>query len=207
MDLDQPLDRIDEHITASDRPAARREPATPRHATTRWLLPLIRRVALQDGTDVAQTVQRISSGIHVRGEVPSMLVCSCLLASIGLDVNSTAVIIGAMLISPLMSPILGMGLAAAQVDRPLLVDSARELALATVVALVTSALYFRISPLGEPTPELIARTTPTLLDVGGSCFGGVAGIVAGSRKETNLALPGVAIATALMPPLCTGKRG
>ncbi len=173
----------------------------------RWLANLRGRMTLQHGTDVEQTVSRISGSIALRGEAPWMLVCSCLLASIGLDVNSTAVIIGAMLISPLMSPILGVGLATAQVDRPLLFESAKELALATVVALLTSALYFRLSPLGEPTPELLARTTPTLLDVGVAFFGGVAGIVAGSRKQTSLALPGVAIATALMPPLCTAGFG
>ncbi len=136
-----------------------------------------------------------------------MLVCSSLLASIGLDLGSTAVVIGAMLISPLMSPILGVGLSVGIADRTLLSKASRELGLATLVALGTSTLYFFVSPLAEPTAELIARTTPTLLDVGVAFFGGVAGIVAGSRREQSLALPGVAIATALMPPLCTAGFG
>jgi len=136
-----------------------------------------------------------------------MLVCSCLLASIGLDVNSTAVIIGAMLISPLMSPILGIGLAAGTADRKLLLESGRELGFATIVSLLTSAIYFRVSPLGAVTSELLARTTPTLLDVGVAFFGGVAGIIAGTRRLSSLALPGVAIAAALMPPICTAGFG
>jgi uncharacterized hydrophobic protein (TIGR00271 family) len=165
------------------------------------------RLALISGTDVEGTEQRIEDGIPVRGERAWLLVCSCLLASIGLDVGSAAVIIGAMLISPLMSPILGVGLSVAIADRALLTKAVRELALATLVTLVVSTLYFMLSPLAEPTAEEIARTTPTLLDVGVALFGGIAGIVAGSRRDQSLALPGVAIATALMPPLCTAGFG
>jgi uncharacterized hydrophobic protein (TIGR00271 family) len=166
-----------------------------------------RRFALLDGTDVEGTTRRIEEGIPVRGERAWLLICSCLLACIGLDTGSAAVIIGAMLISPLMSPILGSGLGIAIADRALLVGALRELALATVATLGVSTLYFTLTPLGEPTGELIARTTPTLLDVGVALFGGVAGIVAGSRRDQSLALPGVAIATALMPPLCTAGFG
>jgi len=168
---------------------------------------LRRRLSLAHDTDIEETTHRITDGIRIDGEAPWMLVCSCLLASIGLDVNSTAVIIGAMLISPLMSPILGIGLATGVADRALLKLSARELGFAALLSLVTSAIYFRISPLGEPTGELIARTTPTILDVGVAFFGGVAGMVAGSRRQTSMALPGVAIATALMPPICTAGFG
>ncbi len=185
---------------------------TPRFPGGRWRLlrrvvRLRRRLSLSHDTDIEETTHRITDGIRIDGEAPWMLVCSCLLASIGLDVNSTAVIIGAMLISPLMSPILGVGLATGVADRALLKLSVRELGFAALLSLVTSAIYFRISPLGEPTGELIARTTPTLLDVGVAFFGGVAGMVAGSRRQTSMALPGVAIATALMPPICTAGFG
>lgn len=165
------------------------------------------RLALVAGTDVQGTEERIEDGIPIRGERAWLLVCSCLLASIGLDVGSAAVIIGAMLISPLMSPILGVGLGVAIADRNLLSKAVRELSLATVVTLAVSTIYFFLSPLGEPTAEEIARTTPTLLDVGVALFGGIAGIVAGSRRDQSMALPGVAIATALMPPLCTAGFG
>jgi uncharacterized hydrophobic protein (TIGR00271 family) len=164
-------------------------------------------VALTPTTDPDGTTRRITEGVRQDGEAPWLLICSCLLASIGLDLSSTAVVIGAMLISPLMSPILGVGLGAAIMDRPLLQAALRELGLSSLVALGASALYFLVSPLGEPTPELVARTAPTLLDVAVAFFGGVAGIVAGSRTKTSLALPGVAIATALMPPLCTAGFG
>lgn len=165
------------------------------------------RFALMEGTDVDGTVHRLESGIPVKGERAWLLVCSCLLASIGLDTGSAAVIIGAMLISPLMSPILGVGLGTALADRSLLQFALRELALATAITLGVSALYFTVSPLAEPTSELISRTQPTLLDVGVALFGGVAGIVAGSRRDQSMALPGVAIATALMPPLCAAGFG
>jgi len=173
----------------------------------RQVVRLRRRLRLNDDTAIEETTARITAGSRLQGEGPWMLVCACLLASIGLDVNSTAVIIGAMLISPLMSPILGIGLGIGIADRALLQKSARELGFAAVVSLLVSALYFRLSPLGEPTGELIARTTPTILDVGVAFFGGVAGIVAGSRRQTSMALPGVAIATALMPPICTAGFG
>jgi uncharacterized hydrophobic protein (TIGR00271 family) len=129
------------------------------------------------------------------------------LASIGLDVSSAAVVIGAMLISPLMGPIIGVGLGMGVTNRALLQRSLQELGLAVLVSLLVSSAYFLVSPFAAPTAELLARTRPTLLDVGVAFFGGVAGIVAGSRKQLSLALPGVAIATALMPPLCTASFG
>jgi uncharacterized hydrophobic protein (TIGR00271 family) len=166
------------------------------------------RISLFRGTDREGTVERLTAGAKLNPANSWLLVCSAILASIGLDVSSPAVIIGAMLISPLMGPILGVGLGMGITDRALLQHSLRELAFATVFCLVASGLYFLISPLATPTPELIARTRPTLLDVGVAFFGGVAGIVAGSRREQNLVtLPGVAIATALMPPLCAAGFG
>lgn len=165
------------------------------------------RAGLRAETDVAGTVERITRGASLTAENFWLLACSAVIASIGLDVSSAAVVIGAMLISPLMGPILGVGLGMGITDRNLIQRSLRELALATALAVVTSAAYFLISPLATPTPELVARTRPTLLDVGVAFFGGLAGIVAGSRKQLSLALPGVAIATALMPPLCTAGFG
>jgi len=170
--------------------------------------PILDRVAgIRNGTDVESTIRTIHSGIPLKGYNLWMLVCSAALASLGLDTNSTAVIIGAMLISPLMSPILGVGLSLGTNDRPTLIESARNLALATAVSLGTSWIYFLLTPLGEATNELLARTQPTLLDVLVAFFGGVAGIVSSSRRESNNAIPGVAIATALMPPLCTAGFG
>lgn len=164
-------------------------------------------VGIRSGTDIASTVRTIRSGIPLKGYNLWMIVCSAALASLGLDTNSTAVIIGAMLISPLMSPILGVGLALGTNDRPTLTESAKNLALATAVSLATSWLYFLLTPLGETTSELLARTQPTLLDVLVAFFGGVAGIISGSRRDATNAIPGVAIATALMPPLCTAGFG
>jgi uncharacterized hydrophobic protein (TIGR00271 family) len=165
------------------------------------------RLSLKAGTDREGTVRRVSHGASLTTENLWLLMCSAILASIGLDTSSAAVVIGAMLISPLMGPILGVGLAMGVTDRRLLQRSLRELALGTALSLGASALYFAVSPLATATPELIARTRPTLLDVGVAFFGGLAGIVAGSRRDVSLALPGVAIATALMPPLCTAGFG
>jgi uncharacterized hydrophobic protein (TIGR00271 family) len=165
------------------------------------------RVALREGTDVPGTIARVTAGASLSAENFWLLGCSAVLASIGLDVGSAAVVIGAMLISPLMGPILGVGLGVGVTNRGLLQRSLRELGLATVLVLAASGLYFLLSPLASPTTELIARTRPTLLDVGIAFFGGIAGIVAGSRKVQSMALPGVAIATALMPPLCTAGFG
>lgn len=164
-------------------------------------------LSLREGTDTYGTITGISSNVQIRGANIWILICAAGLASIGLDVDSVAVIIGAMLISPLMAPILGIGLGVGINDRVLLVDSVKNFAIAAGVSLGASAFYFLLTPLGEPTPELTARIEPTLLDVGVALFGGVAGIIAGSRRERANVLPGVAIATALMPPLCTAGFG
>ncbi|HET9276423.1 MAG TPA: DUF389 domain-containing protein [Gemmatimonadales bacterium] len=179
----------------------------PRHTLPSPLAALRRRMSLHAGTDVQGTIQRVTDGASLSAENLWLLGCSAIVASIGLDVSSAAVVIGAMLISPLMGPILGVGLAMGVTDRDLLQRSFRELAIATLLSLAVSTVYFLLSPLAAPTPELIARTRPTLLDVGVAFFGGVAGIVAGSRRQVSLALPGVMIATALMPPLCTAGFG
>lgn len=175
--------------------------------TGRVMIFLKRVFDIRQTADPENAVRTIQENIPVRGYNMWLLMCAAVLASIGLDTNSTAVIIGAMLISPLMSPILGVGLSLAIQDEQLLTRSLRNLAIATVLSLTMSFLYFKVSPFGNPTTELTARTYPTLLDVMVALFGGIAGIVSASRSGTSNAIPGVAIATALMPPLCTAGYG
>ncbi len=159
-------------------------------------------VDLQQGTDKENTIISIKNNKRVRGANAWLLMCSIMIASLGLDLNSPAVIIGAMLISPLMSPILGIGLSVAINDRDALYTSLFHFGVSILIALVTSTLYFYITPFGEITPEIQSRTQPTLLDGLVAVFGGLAGIISISRKDSSNAIPGVAIATALMPPLC-----
>jgi uncharacterized hydrophobic protein (TIGR00271 family) len=168
---------------------------------------LRRWAGLAEGTDIEGTVAQVTADASLRGANLWLLACSSVLASIGLDTNSAAVIIGAMLISPLMGPIVGVGLATAIDDRALLVRALKSFGMAMTISLVASFLYFLATPLGEITSELQSRTSPTLLDVGVAFFGGLAGIVSTSRREQTMAIPGVAIATALMPPLCTAGFG
>lgn len=168
----------------------------------------LRRISsIAGGTDTEGTINTIRGNVEIRGANLWMLFCSAVLASIGLDLNSAAVIIGAMLISPLMSPILGIGLAVGINDKNLLQLSLKNFGTAVIIGLSTGFLYFAITPLGIATPEIAARTSPTLLDVSVAFFGGMAGIIAGSRSDKTTAIPGVAIATALMPPLCTSGFG
>ena len=164
-------------------------------------------INLQKTTDALGTISTIKAGIVIKGYNIWILVASTVLACIGLDTNSVAVIIGAMLISPLMSPILGIGLAVGINDRETLRNSLYNFGIAVAVSLLAAVIYFWLTPLGRETAEMAARTKPTLLDVMVGFFGGVAGIVAGSRKEKTNAIPGVAIATALMPPLCVAGFG
>lgn len=150
---------------------------------------------------------RIRGDIHMKGSNLWILMFAIFVASIGLNVNSTAVIIGAMLISPLMGPIMGIGYGAGINDFELIRRSFKNLTIATFIALLTSTLYFLISPLDTAQSELLSRTTPTAWDVLIGFFGGLAGIVGATRKEKSNVIPGVAIATALMPPLCTAGFG
>ncbi|MGN0623993.1 MAG: DUF389 domain-containing protein [Oscillospiraceae bacterium] len=143
----------------------------------------------------------------IRGSNMWILMLAILIASIGLNVNSTAVIIGAMLISPLMSGIMTMGYSLAVRDLTLLKHSLTRFATQVVISLAASTMYFFISPLDEPTTEMIARTSPTLWDVLIALFGGIAGMIGNTRKKKGNVIPGVAIATALMPPLCTAGYG
>ncbi|HNW52428.1 MAG TPA: TIGR00341 family protein, partial [Prolixibacteraceae bacterium] len=154
-----------------------------------------------------ETIHSIEKGVDFKGVNVWTLVFAIFIASVGLNVNSTAVIIGAMLISPLMGPIMGLGLSIGIYDFDLLKKSLKNLVVAVFISVVTSAIYFFISPLSEAQSELLSRTTPTIYDVLIALFGGLAGIVAGSTKEKGNTIPGVAIATALMPPLCTAGFG
>jgi uncharacterized hydrophobic protein (TIGR00271 family) len=162
---------------------------------------------LEHGVDKRLTINEIKNKKSMSGANAWMLICSIVIASVGLDMNSPAVIIGAMLISPLMSPILGMGLAIGINDKNTLKKSLAHFGMAVAIALVTSTIYFWLTPLGERTPEIMARTEPGPLDIFIAFFGGIAGIVSIARKDISTTLPGVAIATALMPPLCVTGFG
>ncbi len=154
-----------------------------------------------------QTIEAIKRGVEFKGFNLWVLICAIFIASLGLNTNSTAVIIGAMLISPLMGPIMGIGLGVGIYDFDLIKRSFKNLFVASIISMLTSAIYFYISPLNEARSELLARTSPTLYDVLIAFFGGMAGIIALSSREKGNVLPGVAIATALMPPLCTAGYG
>lgn len=162
---------------------------------------------LHDKADDAEIERRIRDGAEMRGATPWILMFAILVASIGLNVNSTAVIIGAMLISPLMGPIMGVGLGVAVYDFDLVKRSLFNLTIAAVISLGVSTLYFTLSPLQEAQAELLARTSPTIWDVLIAVFGGMAGIIGMTRSEKSNVIPGVAIATALMPPVCTAGYG
>lgn len=154
--------------------------------------------------EVVRSISRNS--VFVGGNLWT-LIFAIIIASIGLNVNSTAVIIGAMLISPLMGPIMGIGLGIGTNDFELVKKGGRNLLIASLISIATSTLYFYITPLHDAQSELLARTTPSIWDVFIAFAGGLAGIIAVTRKEKSNVIPGVAIATALMPPLCTAGYG
>ncbi|MGN1213413.1 MAG: TIGR00341 family protein, partial [Bacteroidaceae bacterium] len=158
-----------------------------------------------DSADEQEVYANIVSGVDFRGAKLWILVIAVFVASLGLNTNSAAVIIGAMLISPLMGPIIGMGLGAGTYDFELLGRSWRNYIVATIFSILTATFYFLITPVADAQSELLARTSPTIYDVLIALGGGLAGIIAlGSRSQrTGNVIPGVAIATALMPPLCT----
>lgn len=162
---------------------------------------------LHDKEDEKVVVEQVRAGSIFRGTNLWILIFAIFIASLGLNVNSTAVIIGAMLISPLMGPIIGMGLSVGIGDTELMKQSLKNFAVATLISVVTATLYFFISPLSEAKSELLARTAPTLYDVLIAFCGGAAGVLALTTKRKGQVIPGVAIATALMPPLCTAGYG
>lgn len=158
-----------------------------------------------DAASEEEVICGIEKGVQFRGAKLWVLILAIFTASLGLNTNSTAVIIGAMLISPLMGPILGMGLGVGINDFELLRRSWHNYIVATIVSVLTATCYFLITPVAEAQSELLARTSPTIYDVLIALCGGLAGIIAlssHSQRSGNV-IPGVAIATALMPPLCT----
>lgn len=160
-----------------------------------------------DMADPAEIVADVEAGIAFKGTNLWVLFFAILVASVGLNVNSTAVIIGAMLISPLMGPIVGVGFGAAISDVGLVRRGLKNLGIAAGLSVLVSALYFRLTPLTDAGSELLARTTPTTWDVAIALFGGAAGAIGFTRREVSNVVPGVSIATALMPPLCTAGYG
>lgn len=160
-----------------------------------------------DMMDYAELREMMEENTIIRGSNMWILIMAIFIASIGLNVNSTAVIIGAMLISPLMSGILTMGYSLATSDLTMLRRAFTRFGTQVIISLITSTVYFAISPLTVPTSEMIARTSPTLWDVLIAFFGGIAGGIGNTRKKKSNVIPGVAIATALMPPLCTTGYG
>ena len=151
--------------------------------------------------------EKLYDDLHVRLRDTLILMCSIFIASIGLNMNSTAVVIGSMLISPLMTPIVGLGFGLAIFDTRLIKQSLKVLFIHVLVSLLVSTLYFWISPLSYASSQLIARTSPTIWDVLIAIAGGIAGFIGSRKKEANNIVPGVAIATALMPPICTAGYG
>lgn len=154
-----------------------------------------------------KVLENVRNSISFSGSNFWILACAIMVASVGLNVNSTAVVIGAMLISPLMGPIVGAGFALGMYDFNLLRKSLKNLLISTVVGLVVSFLYFLASPYKEAQSEILARTAPNIYDVLIAFFGGLVGVIAVTRVEKGNPIPGVAIATALMPPLCTAGYG
>lgn len=174
----------------------------------RFRLTLLRLFNLRHDQDDPEMIdETIRSGVAVGGTNLWVLIFAILIASIGLNVNSTAVIIGAMLISPLMGPIVGVGYGAGVKDLQLIRLALRNLGVFVAISLVTATCYFWLTPLTDAQSELLARTSPTLWDVLIAFFGGAVGMIAATRRYSSNVVPGVAIATALMPPLCTAGYG
>ena len=167
-----------------------------------------RTVNLTGYIDTEAAEKAIRNNIYFRGPNAWILAIATIIASVGLNVNSIPVVIGAMLISPLMGPIFGLGLGLGVNDMQLMKSSGKNLLVMVSISLTASFAYFLITPLSLSNPtELLARTNPTIYDVLIALFGGFAGILEQSRKEKGTVFSGVAIATALMPPLCTAGFG
>jgi len=165
-------------------------------------------IDISGSVDTVTAAERIRGGIAFAGPNAWILAFAAILASVGLNVNSIPVIIGAMLVSPLMGPIFGMGLSLGINDTKLLKDSLINLLVMVGISILASFIYFLITPLNFTNPtELASRTSPTIYDVIIALFGGLAGIFEICRKEKGTVISGVAIATALMPPLCTAGYG
>ena len=165
-------------------------------------------IHISDEIDYENASASIRKNIAFRGTNVFILVCAIIIASVGLNVNSIPVIIGAMLVSPVMGPIMGFGLGLGTQDNELVKNALKNFAVMVVISIIASSLFFVLSPLNLVNPsELLARTRPTIYDVFIALFGGFAGIIETSRKDKGTVIAGVAIATALMPPLCTVGYG
>ena len=170
--------------------------------------PMLKKFQIFPEKESPETViNKIAQDAVFQGKNLWILISAVLIASLGLNINSTAVVIGAMLISPLMGPIMGVGLGVGINDLQLVKKAFKNYLLAVGIGLATSSVYFALTPLNEAYSELLARTAPTIYDVLIALFGGFAGIVATSSKQKGNVIPGVAIATALIPPLCTAGYG
>ncbi len=173
--------------------------------TLRYLRSLIH---FSDEIDYDNASTSIRKNIAFRGTNVFILACAIIIASVGLNVNSIPVIIGAMLVSPVMGPILGFGLGLGTEDNELVKNSLKNFGVMVIISILASTFFFLLSPLSLANPsELLARTNPTIYDVLIALFGGLAGIIETSRKDKGTVISGVAIATALMPPLCTVGYG
>lgn len=161
----------------------------------------------KDKDNELATVDSIRKGVEFKGANLWILIFATFMASLGLNVDSTAVIIGAMLISPLMGPIMGVGLSVGMNDFELMKRSLKSFLITTAFSVTTATVFFLLAPIAGSQSELLARTSPSIYDVFIALFGGLAGVVALSTKEKGNVIPGVAIATALMPPLCTAGYG
>ena len=170
----------------------------------KFLRRLVARINILEHIDYQTADTSIRNNIEFKGPNVIILACAIVIASVGLNVNSIPVIIGAMLISPVMGPILGMGLGFGTEDKQLMMDSLKNFAIMVMISIIASTVFFLLSPLSLVNPsELLARTNPTIYDVLIALFGGFAGIIETSKKKQGTVIAGVAIATALMPPLCT----
>ncbi|MGV1038924.1 TIGR00341 family protein [Clostridium perfringens] len=151
--------------------------------------------------------ENILDGVNIGGSNFIILMCAIIIASVGLNMNATAVIIGAMLISPLMGPIIAIGYSVGIYNLKLLKKSAIILIIEIFISITTATIYFSLSPISSAGSEILSRTAPNIWDVIIAFTGGIAGIIGITRKKSGNILPGVAIATALMPPLCTSGYG
>ena len=198
--------QIDKDKSVEEKKAAVKKDAKGLFASIKTFLKEL--LDFREDTDRDATIEAIKNDIPFKGATAWILVCSIFVASVGLNANSTAVVIGAMLISPLMGPILGVGMSIALNDIDTLKRSLINLAIMIVLSLLTAFLFFKFFPLSEDTSELLGRVKPDIRDVLIAFFGGLALIIARTKKGTIASVIfGVAIATALMPPLCTAGYG
>ena len=175
---------------------------------SRYLPFVLERLDLsEDLASNGEIIESVRQGVELRGANLWILILATLIASVGLNVNSTAVIIGAMLVSPVMGPIIGIGTGIALLDSRMVRFALKNLGFAVVFAVMASTLYFVLSPLSGAQSELLARTSPSIWDVLIALAGGIAGMIGNTRRTKSNVIPGVAIATALLPPLCTAGFG